>query len=89
MTELNDFVMSKFQIEVNEKFSYDFIKRNEEKLKVVDASPLEESRYNISINDINKYYESLEKFREEIHPQLLCNIDESSDQQRKITKKRK
>ena len=71
---------------INLNFTHDFVKRHEVELKTVTARPMEEERNDIELSAITNYFKKLKKFIDQIHPKLLLNCDESSDQQKARSK---
>jgi hypothetical protein len=75
--ELLDYIYKSFNVTYTNQWIDKFIEMNSNKLSQEDAYPLEELRAELSRDQLKYHMDDLLEFIEDVHPQLLINIDES------------
>ena len=87
LQELTEFVMEKFSIETSASWAGKWVESKDSGLFLVDASPLEKERIEVSPEKLKEYEKTLVKEMEKIEPSFLFNLDETGIDDVKYSKK--
>lgn len=71
------YILDTFNISPSDQWINSFMKQNNNRLEQTNAYSLEDSRAELTRDQLKYHMKELEEFIEDVHPQLLINIDES------------
>jgi len=86
-SELLEYVNEKYNVNLGQSWPFNFHERHNNQLKIIDADPLEEERADLTIDQLKRYKESVEKVLECHHQDLICNWDQTASEDLKASKK--
>ena len=87
--DVMQYIESEFKVTPQTSWVDYFVKKHSTEISFVDSKPMEGDRLNITKEIIDKHFENLKIFLAKCDPNLVFNMDETGDQGRSTTRRKR